>query len=130
MKKKKNTKKNDLILFVDDDEIILDVCERMLKRMGYRVVIAENGKDALNKFKSSNKTIDLLITDISMPYMTGIELAQKIFKLKPDIPVILFTGYKDVLISEKIKHIGIHEILTKPFTQKELEDCIIRSLYR
>ncbi len=128
--KKKNTTGNELILFVDDEEIILDVCQRMLKRMGYRVVIAKNGKEALNKFKDLNSIFDLLITDVYMPYMTGIELAKNILKLKPEIPVILFTGYKDLLIPEKMESIGIYEILTKPFTQKEMASSIKRSLYK
>ncbi len=127
---KKNTTGNELILFVDDEEIILDVCQRMLKRMGYRVVIAKNGKEALNKFKDLNSIFDLLITDVYMPYMTGIELAKNILKLKPEIPVILFTGYKDLLIPEKMESIGIYEILTKPFTQKEMASSIKRSLYK
>ena len=127
---KKNATGNELILFVDDEEIILDVCQRMLKRMGYRVVIAKNGKEALNKFKDLNGIFDLLITDVYMPYMTGIELAKNILKIKPEIPVILFTGYKDLLIPEKMESIGIYEILTKPFTQKEIASCIKKSLYK
>jgi CheY-like chemotaxis protein len=116
------------ILLIDDEEIVLSSLQRVLNRSGCRVDTAKSGPEALVAFMQNPGGFDLVITDQTMPGMTGLELSQKIREMRPDIPVILCTGYRDVLEERDAASIGIREILVKPTGTRELRSAIRRAL--
>jgi len=109
---------NEKILFIDDEEDIVDAAELILKRLGYSVVTAKTAVDGLKIFKKDHKEIDLIITDMTMPDMTGVELSKKIFSVRKDIPMILCTGYSALITLEKAKKSGFKEFIMKPVSKK------------
>ncbi|OPZ26778.1 MAG: Wide host range VirA protein [Deltaproteobacteria bacterium ADurb.BinA179] len=116
------------ILLIDDEEIVLSSLQRVLNRSGCRVDTAKSGPEALVAFMQNPGGFDLVITDQTMPGMTGLELSQKIREMRPDIPVILCTGYRDVIEERDAASIGIREILVKPTGTRELRSAIRRAL--
>jgi len=123
---------NERILLVDDEENVIFGTERMLKKLGYRVVSRTDPHQALELFKSEPEKYDLVITDQSMPQMSGIELARELNQLRPDIPIILCTGY-DPVVSGAETSDGepaefIRELAIKPLVRTEIADIIRRVL--
>lgn len=111
------------ILLVDDEESILDVEKKLLTRLGYQVTACLNGMEAKKIFENNPNAFDLIITDFTMPNLTGVQLADQLIQIRPDIPVILCTGYSEeqFFIS---KDQGIKAMLTKPILKKELARVI------
>jgi PAS domain S-box-containing protein len=122
------------ILFVDDEENVVFAGQKMLERLGYRVVVGHDGLDALNIFRADPSSFDLVITDQTMPRMTGSELTRELILLRPDIPVILCTGLGptagQVLQHEQDEMEGIREVAMKPLDRDELAGIIRRVLSR
>ena len=122
------------ILFVDDEEDVVFAGKKMLERLGYRVVTGRDGLDALTTFRADPKAIDLVITDQTMPNMTGSELTREIMQIRPDIPVILCTGLgpaaEKALLKEEEEIPGIREVALKPLDRDELAGLIRRVLDR
>jgi CheY-like chemotaxis protein len=118
------------VLFVDDEEILMEMGRDMLDALGYQVTTAANGIKALEVFRSRCDQFDLLITDMTMPGMTGADLSKEILKIRPDIPIILCTGYSEIMTEEKAKELGIREFLMKPMTMKHLAEVIRKVLDR
>lgn len=116
------------ILFVDDEPTLVDLAERMIVRLGYDVVGRTSSLDALDSFKAQPDVFDLVITDMTMPGMTGHMLAQKLMEIRPDIPIILCTGYSENISAESAKGAGIREYVMKPLKKKELAETISRIL--
>gem|GEM_PF-747926 len=108
------------ILFVDDDEILVEVNKETLEDFGYNVTAVANSVEALNLFLNTPDAFDLIITDMTMPNLTGDKLAEKILKIRPGRPIILSTGYSDAINPEIAKTKGIMGYLNKPFVQKDL----------
>ena len=104
------------ILFVDDDHTIVKIGEEILKTKGYRVTSATGSLDALSIFQLNPQQFDLVITDMTMPDMTGDHLAMKMLSLRPDIPVIISSGGDVVIHEEELHARGIKAIVMKPFT--------------
>ena len=102
------------ILFVDDEEEIIQVGRRMLQRLGYMVVAEQNSENALELFKADPERFDLIITDMTMPNLTGDMLAQELMAVRPDIPIILCTGYTDRLSEDEAGQMGIKAFVYKP----------------
>ncbi len=102
------------ILFVDDEEMLADIGQRVLETLGYSVTVETDSVNALELFKKDPTQFDLVITDQTMPNLTGSELATKILKLNPDIPIILCTGYSSKVDERKAADIGISAFLNKP----------------
>lgn len=111
------------ILMIDDEEIVQRTLLRMLENIGYQATGFIECSTVIKQFKSHPKSFDLVITDYGMPDMTGKELIKKLKKIRPDIPVILCTGY-DNLKKENIKTWGVDALLIKPFVQDELKQVI------
>ncbi|MFC1694401.1 ATP-binding protein, partial [Candidatus Latescibacterota bacterium] len=103
------------ILFIDDEKQISWIAGKILMSLGYDVVIENDSLEALETFKARTESFDLIITDLTMPHMTGVELAKKIMEIRSDIPVILCTGYSEIITSEEARARGIQELLMKPF---------------
>ena len=116
------------ILLIDDEEAILASLKRALNISGYRVVAVKDSMEALRLFGMHPSEFDLVITDLTMPKMTGIELAGKVLGIRPDIPVILSTGFNDIIDDREAKSHGIKELLLKPAGSGELKATVRRAL--
>ena len=98
---------NERILFVDDEKSILYAGRNTLERLGYQVEVRQNPVEALELFRANPDQFDLVITDMTMPKMTGDRLVQKILKIRPDMPIIISTGFHENIDEEKARQIGI-----------------------
>jgi len=116
------------ILLVDDEDVIVEVGQRMLGMLGYRVTGARSGAEALDIFKKGPAAFDLVITDYTMPMMTGCELAKELMAVRPDLPVIVCTGYNETISAEKAKNRGIREFLLKPLNLRQMGELVRRVL--
>ena len=119
---------NERILLVDDEEVLAAMGKQMLKHLGYRVTVRTNSSDALNTFQSHPYDFDIVISDRTMPRMTGFELAEQIKTIRPDIPIILCTGYSDELEVERAAALGISRMVMKPLGMNELADAVRSAL--
>ncbi len=108
------------ILFVDDEGVLLFVGTMSLEQNGYKVTGLPNGEAALQELQLNPNAYDALLTDLSMPGMSGLQLAHEVRKLRPDLPVILTSGYVNPEDQAKADRLGIRAILTKPVNLKEL----------
>jgi signal transduction histidine kinase len=116
------------ILFVDDEEALQNLAELMFSYLGYSVSSCSSGEDALQVLKNNGNSVDLVITDQSMPHMSGVELAEVIHTLYPGLPIILCTGYSSVVDKEKAKAMGFAGFLMKPLSINKLA-CEIRKVF-
>jgi PAS domain S-box-containing protein len=121
-------KGTETILFVDDEQSLVDLEKVLLQRLGYHVVSESSSTKALQVFLETPQAFDLVITDMTMPKMTGDELSRKILAVKPDIPIIICTGYSQQISPDKAREIGIRELLYKPIEIRELASAIRRVL--
>jgi len=112
------------ILVVDDEEHMVFLTKTILGRLGYKVTALTNSLEALNIFKKDPQRYDLIITDLTMPHLTGDRLASEIIAIRPDMPVIIATGYADALESEKVKQSGIKAFIPKPCQKQDLAKTI------
>ena len=112
------------ILFVDDEELLVEVGVEMLKDLGYNALGSTRASQALETFISRPDGFDLVITDMTMPGMTGDQLAEQILRHRPDIPVIICTGFSKRISSELASSLGIRALLMKPVTVQELSRTI------
>ncbi len=120
--------KNERILIVDDDESILRSLRSALERLGYRVTATPDSREAWEIFRAQPDAFDLVITDQIMPQITGMQLAEKLFGLRKDIPVILITGFSEDLSEDAAKASGIREFLLKPTNTQALSEAVRRLL--
>lgn len=118
------------VLFIDDEEHILSTYEKMMKKSGYSVTSVKSPLKALEIFLENSSSFDIVITDQTMPDMTGTELIKEFFSVRPDIPVILVTGYNDFITCEEIRDMGFRGFLKKPFHFQELNNIIMGILDR
>jgi CheY-like chemotaxis protein len=109
-----------IILFVDDERPLLAVGKRRLESIGYVVQIANAPMEALSILADETHRIDLLITDFSMPGMTGLAVATTARKTRPDLPVVLLTGFMDEINDAVLKAAGVKQVLRKPVLIEEL----------
>ncbi len=116
------------ILLVDDEEAQVRSVRKMLVRLGYRVTGRTGSAAALAVFKQHPELFDLVITDQTMPLMTGAKLAEEMFAVRPDIPIILYTGFSENIDAEGARAMGIREYLMKPFSFKEMAEAVRRAL--
>jgi PAS domain S-box-containing protein len=115
---------NEKILIVDDEESMVDIGRGRLERLGYQVEVRTNPIDALELFRADPDEFDLVITDMTMPRITGDKLVKDILKIRPDIPTILCTGFSERIDEEKAKEIGIRGYIQKPFDQGTLSRIV------
>jgi PAS domain S-box-containing protein len=116
------------ILLVDDEAAIITMEKQVLERLGYQVTSRTNGFEALETFKSGPDKFDLVITDMSMPKMPGDKLAAELIKIRPDIPILLCTGFSENMTAEKIQSLGIKGLLMKPMVTRDLAEQLRKVL--
>jgi PAS domain S-box-containing protein len=119
---------NERILLADDEAVLAEMGKQMLEHLGYRVTVRTDSSDALNALRSHPQDFDLVISDRTMPRMTGFELAERIKMIRPDIPIILCTGYSDELEVERAAALGISRMVMKPLGMNELADAVRSAL--
>jgi len=119
---------NERVLYVDDEETLIKIGERHLTHLGYKVTPSISSNDALEIFRAAPQDFDLIITDMTMPGMTGETMALEMMKIRPDVPVILFTGYSSQVNWEKAIKIGIRGFANKPIVRRELAEIVRRVL--
>ncbi|OPY86086.1 MAG: Blue-light-activated protein [Smithella sp. PtaU1.Bin162] len=119
---------NGCILYVDDEESIAALGREMLTPLGYEVIVCVSSSDALNIFRNDPQRFDLIITDMTMPNMTGIALAKEMIKIRPEIPIILSTGFSEQITEEESGRNGIREFLMKPVSLPALAQAVKRAM--
>ncbi|MBW2411323.1 MAG: response regulator, partial [Deltaproteobacteria bacterium] len=112
------------VLFVDDEPALATMSKQMLDLLGYDTVSRTSILDALELFQHDPYRFDLVITDMTMPKMTGEKLAGEILSIRPDIPVILCTGYSENISEERAKKMGIAAFVMKPLVMRDLANKI------
>jgi CheY-like chemotaxis protein len=108
------------ILFVDDEDAMVNLNQQRLERLGYKVTGKTDPSEALKLFRSDPIQFDLVITDTTMPHMTGDRLAQAILKIRSDIPVIICTGYSNRISEARAQELGIRKYIEKPIEMENL----------
>jgi CheY-like chemotaxis protein len=116
------------ILFIDDEDLLADLGKRMLERLGYKVTASTSSTEALRLFTQDPSAFDLVITDHTMPELTGLSLTRQLLRLRPELPIILCTGYSETIDPEGVKAAGAREYLMKPLTKRELAVAVRRIL--
>ncbi len=119
---------NERLLFVDDEAELIDIGREVLVHLGYHVTICKNGQEALELFRQKPDAFDLVLTDMTMPQMTGDKLAEALLKIRPQLPIIVCTGFSHRLSSEKAEAIGIRKLIMKPFEISTLAETIRAAL--
>ncbi|MBW1701829.1 MAG: response regulator [Deltaproteobacteria bacterium] len=117
-------KGTETVLLIDDEEMIVDVGRQMLEEIGYRVLIATNGKEALSIYQENRDQVDIIILDIIMPDMGGTETYDRLRKINPHIKVLLSSGYSIDGEATEILDRGCNGFIQKPFSMKELSQQI------
>ncbi len=112
--------KDERVLLVDDESAILKMSQQVLTRLGYVVTVSQESPAALELFRNDPQAFDLVITDMTMPHMTGDQLAREMLTIRPDIPVVLCTGYNKKINDETAAEMGIKALVYKPIVKNEL----------
>ena len=119
---------NERILFVDDEETIADIGQKILESLGYKTIVETDSIKALDVFRDQADQFDLVITDLTMPGMTGLELARKLLFIRPDLPIILCTGFGEAVRKEKALGMGLRGFVSKPFGASSLAETVRKVL--
>lgn len=117
------------ILVVDDDTPLVTLAEEMLAALGYEPVGFDRTPAALHAFRTNPERFDLVLTDEVMPEMTGIELSGQLHEIRPDLPVVMMTGYGRTLRSRQLKAAGVSEVINKPLLSAAVARCLARHLH-
>jgi signal transduction histidine kinase/DNA-binding response OmpR family regulator len=112
------------ILFVDDEETIVRLGKELLSPLGYTVEVYTSSQEALNAFRHNPQRFDLVITDQTMPGLTGEALSRELLRIRPELPIILCTGFSHIITAEKAKTLGIQAYLMKPLAIRDLAPIV------
>lgn len=112
------------ILVVDDESVVGNVVQRMLERLGYKIFLYDNSLEALKAFRDQPDKYDLMISDLTMPNITGLDLSEQLKRIRPKFSTIIMTGYGENLPEDILKHYGIQDVIGKPIRIRELSGCI------
>lgn len=113
------------VLIVEDDTAMAQMCAKLIRRRGYSAIIAKSCENALAIVRSGRE-IDAVISDIQMPQMSGIELLAQLHEINPQLPVILMTGYTNVVSATEAIALGAADYLSKPFDAETLVGSLER----
>ena len=112
------------VMLVDDELLVLSVAKPMLRRLGYRTTVFDRSRAALEAYEKAPQDFDLVVSDLTMPELTGIELVQRMRALRPEQPVLIMTGYMRTADIESVRTSGVANFLSKPFTLVSLGEGI------
>ena len=110
------------IMFVDDEKALADLGAEILEKLGYKASRYSSSLEALHAFKAAPERFDLIITDQTMPGLTGLDLARAVRKIKPQIPIILCTGFSSQISKENLEDAQVDKLLMKPLSLRELAE--------
>jgi two-component system cell cycle sensor histidine kinase/response regulator CckA len=116
------------ILFVDDEPSLTNLGKQVLERMGYSVVVSNSSTEALAIYMQDPHAFDLVVTDMTMPHMTGDEMAEKMLQVRPGLPIVICTGYSEKITQSMIQHLGIQALIMKPLVRSEMALAIRQAL--
>ncbi len=116
------------ILFVDDERVLCDAGTRLLEYLGYAPVAFADAEEALRRFREDPAGFDLVVTDLTMPPMTGLDLAMEISALRPELPVLLASGFSGTWTQERVKALGLRDLIAKPVSIEVLAAAVRRAL--
>jgi CheY-like chemotaxis protein len=116
------------VMVVDDEEAITGLERKILENLGYRVTVFGDSEQALQAFRRSPGEFDLIVTDMTMPKLTGAELALEVLACRPEMPIILCTGFSELIDAAKAKKLGIREFMPKPIEKAALARAVRRAL--
>lgn len=128
--KQKISKGEGTILFVDDEPMLVDLGKMMLERIGYQAVAIQSPREAYEMVKNQPDKFDLVVTDLTMPDIQGTRLAQMIKALRPDIPIILVTGFTDISSSNEVSSSSIDAVLSKPLSINALALIVEKYIHK
>jgi len=112
------------ILFVDDEAMVAEAAQKLLEKLGYKVTMRTGSVDALEAFRAQPARYDLVISDVTMPNMTGPELTRQLLNIRPGMPIILCTGFSELIDDEEMKALGIRAFIMKPVTYRDLAGTV------
>ncbi len=112
------------VLLVDDDFQLLDLLEKVIANLGYAVGARADPEDALKAFQTAPAQWDILLADQTMPQMSGLDLIAQVKRVRPDLPVILMSGFSDLLTEQQRLNAGIAAVLSKPVLARELAQAL------
>ncbi|MGM0601258.1 MAG: hybrid sensor histidine kinase/response regulator, partial [Candidatus Rifleibacteriota bacterium] len=112
------------IMLVDDEVMIIKLFEKLLKKLGFKAISFSSSLKALEYFKTNSNLIDAVVTDMTMPELTGDKLTVKMLEIKPDIPVIICTGYSENISPERAEELGAKALMIKPVTLKDITETL------
>jgi CheY-like chemotaxis protein len=121
---------NEHILFADDEDTLVSLWKEVLEINGYTVTCARNGQEALELFKANPDGFDLVLTDVTMPKMSGPDLVKGVLALRPDLPVLMSTGYNDTMVTGSLRSLGIRGTLAKPCPSRLMLAAVREALDR
>ena len=116
------------VLFIDDEELLAQMGKEMLERLGYHVTVRQSSLEALSTFQGCPEAFDVIVTDQTMPNMTGADLARRMLQIRPDIPIILCTGYSSLVDQDSAAALGVKEFALKPLTRGRIARLIRKVL--
>ncbi|SHO50011.1 ATP-binding protein [Desulfopila aestuarii] len=115
---------NERIMLIDDEESLVHMVREMLIKLGYNVSGYTSSLEALQAFRGASASVDLLLTDQTMPELTGVETAREMLAIRPDLPIILYTGYSETASPEQATQMGIRKFLYKPLSISQLAGAV------
>lgn len=115
---------NERILLVDDEKQLVALTQKMLEDLGYHVTSFASSTEALQEFCQKSGEYDLVISDMTMPGLTGMQLAQKLTQVDPGIPIVIFTGLVNIVNREDAETFGVKDVLLKPVSRQDLAQCV------
>ena len=120
--------RGETVMIVDDEPALVALAEETLTELGYRAVAFDSGVLALQAFRAEPKRFDLVLTDETMPELTGTELAREINQLRPEIPIVIMSGYSDTPLRERAQCAGVIAVLGKPLVRRNIAEALARAL--
>jgi predicted ATPase/signal transduction histidine kinase/ActR/RegA family two-component response regulator len=121
--------RGETVMIVDDERALVAVAEETLAELGYEPVGFDSSVAASQAFRAEPKRFDLVLTDETMPDLTGTELAREIRQLRPDIPIILMSGYSNMQLIERARAVGVIDVLRKPLVRRDIAEPVARALH-
>ena len=118
------------ILVIDDEQTMRDGCSRILSKTGWTVLTAENGTEGLEKVQNPLHPIDVVLLDLMMPGVSGMEVLDQVCRIDPHLPVIVITGYATVESAVEAMKKGAYDFISKPFTPDQLRIVVRRAVER